>query len=276
LFKQCINTPKYLTRKMSSNKMGNIQKTVQQLNLIVESLQLENSALIDFDLSLEKTRQLYEELTDLKLEKLSKKNSSVEPSTFKIEKEPIIEEDLSDAIDQEALKYIEEKEYIDLEITLKEAKSQEPSISHEDVEKETIVLEEPEEENIEFIDEPSHSEKKKSPIIEKPLNDTIADQFEDKTSLNDILANIKNDDDFATQLQNRPIKDLKNAISLNDKIWFTRELFDGNNDNYLTSLEILNNAGSLEKAIEVANTYGWSKEESATKRFLELIYRRYV
>ena len=63
---------------------------------------------------------------------------------------------------------------------------------------------------------------------------------------------------------------------MNDKIWFTRELFNGNNDNYLSALERINSSENIKKAIQVADTFGWDMDESSTKRFLELIYRRFV
>ena len=271
---------------MNYNKLEQVQKTLNQLSIVIESLNSEQHSLIDFDLSLAKTRVLYEQLTDLKLEQLSSKPSSIEADKVIIKPEPAKEEKISEQIDQEALKYIEEKENID-------AKNN-TDVSFQEVETEMVEMEENTaeeitDENIEFVDELSYEKIVEEEIVEEEKteikatnpqinenSETVADKFEDKESLNDILSSIKNDEDFATQLQNRPIKDLKTAISLNDKIWFTRELFDGNNDNFLTSVEILNNSRSIEEAIEIADTYGWDQKESSTKRFLELIYRRFV
>lgn len=271
---------------MNSKNIEQVQETLNQLSIVIETLNSDKSSLIDFDLSLEKTRLLYEQLTSLKLEKLSKKSSPIEVENVHVEKTIIPEETISEEIDKEALKYIEEKESIDSKIDSQNNTNS--NISFQEVENEMMEMEEhttkSTDENIEFVDEISyedsierHENKTKKPSqIDTEGADTIADKFENKKSLNDILSNIKNDEDFATQLQNRPIKDLRDAISLNDKIWFTRELFDGNNDNYLTSIEVINNARSIEEAIKIADTFGWVQEESSTKRFLELIYRRFV
>ncbi len=259
---------------MDSKNLIQVKTTVTQISTIIDNLQSPQSSLIDFDLSLEKTRQLYEQLTDLKLEKLSNKETSIKTESIKIEKEKIEEKDLSNQIDQETLKYIEEKEQIDKKIVKTQNTQENKPVTEIKSEKTNINIKEP----IEIIEQTkpiTNTEAIKEPQSNQNSN-TIADNFEEKTSLNDILANIKNDDDFATQLQNSPIKNLKTAISLNDKIWFTRELFDGHNEKYISTLEKLNNANSLENAVEIANTFNWNKEDSSTKRFLELIYRRFV
>jgi len=273
--------------KMNSKNIEQVQKTLNQLSIIIETLNSNKSSLIDFDLSLEKTRLLYEQLSNLKLEKLSKKSKQIGVKNIHVEKAIIPEETISDEIDKEALKYIEEKESIDSKI--ESQNNTNSNVSFQDVENEMMEMEElttteSSDENIEFVDEVSYddsiekseSKTKEPKQTDTEVVDTIADKFENKRSLNDILSNIKNDEDFATQLQNRPIKDLRDAISLNDKIWFTRELFEGNNDNYLTSIEVINNARSIEDAIKIADTFDWDQEESSTKRFLELIYRRFV
>ena len=238
---------------MNSNKIKHIQTALAQLSLSIETIDSVQSSLIDIDLSLDKTRQLYEMLTDFKLEHLSTptniqtENIPVPPKeNLEDTVDELVSDDINDDIDKEAVKYMNEKEAIEW------------------------VPEE--KENIESkIDSPKKEEK------ETLLStDTIADQFQDKTSLNDILSNIADDNDLATQLQQQPIKDLKNAISLNDKIWFTRELFGSDNDKYIDTLERINNAESIQVAIDIVDQFAWNKEDSSTKRFLELIYRRFV
>ena len=315
---------------MDSNRLEQIQKIFNQLSYKIKGLTEQEDALIDIDLALEKNRVLYDLLSELKLEKLSQKDDPTPQKT--IQRSPkiqVIEEQISNDIDDEALKLIEEKEHLDFLTTENEKinSTEENPIA----EKAASIVTEPE---VEFIDEPIEEEKeevivivKEEPVelkvekvVEKPIakpepvktkkkkatkkkaepkvevpvqakvqkevpvsnhnmietNDTVADQFEVKTSLNDILSEINSNDDFATQLRMRPIPDLRNAISLNDKIWFTRELFDGNNDKFKSSLESINNSNTMQEAIEVADTFGWDKKESSTKKFLELIYRRFI
>ncbi len=267
--------------KMDSKKLIQVNTTVTQLSIIIDNLQNSQSSLIDVDLSLEKTRLLYEQLTDLKLEKLSKKESEIITESIGFEKEDVEDEELSTLIDQEALKYIEEKESIDsekeIELPSEEAITIETEGSTENDIKDSFELIEETKPITEVETRKETLEKEATIDVQNKQNtSTIADKFEEKTSLNDILANIQNDENFATQLQNSPIKDLKSAISLNDKIWFTRELFDGNNDIYISTLDKLNKATSLEDAISIAEHFNWNKKESSTKRFLELIYRRFI
>lgn len=307
---------------MDSNRLEQIQKTFEQISYKINGLSEQQDALIDIDLTLEKTRVLYDLLSELKLEKLSQKDQAITQkasikSSPKSPKIQVIEEQFSTDIDDEALKLIEQKEHIDslasknekltfVEETISTENQQEAINNTTEVEfiEETIkevvelVKEKPVEiqktvkaktqkvniSEISSKEGPVKAEEKiivqevasepKSKIIE--TNDTVADQFEVKASLNDILSEINSNDDFATQLRMRPIPDLRNAISLNDKIWFTRELFSGNNDKFKSSLESINNSNTMQEAIEVADTFGWDKKESSTKKFLELIYRRFI
>jgi len=264
---------------MNTNSFAEMQKTIKQLKQIVDNLNANNSALIDFDLSLEKTRNLYEQLSELKLERLSNKTSGQKIETKPvIVREDVLEDDLSEKIDEEALLLMEQKESLEFipESKLEEPIKEEPKT--EAPEEVKVVEEELEEKNIieEFVEESIENENVNQTSNLFDTNETIADKFESKTSLNDILANIRSNDDLATQLENRPIKDLKNAIALNDKIWFTRELFDGNNNVYLSTLENINNSKNIEQAIAIVDGFSWDMKESATKRFMELIYRRFV
>ena len=106
---------------MNASAFASLKKTFQNLSIIINNLEADNSALIDFDLSLEKTRILYEQLSELKLEKLSKKDSQIERkpdivSTKKIEvelKKAVSEEYISDEIDTETERLLDEKESIE-------------------------------------------------------------------------------------------------------------------------------------------------------------------
>jgi len=243
---------------MSSKGIEQIKEALKQASFAIENLDSNSHSLIDFDLSLEKVRHLYELLSVSKLESLSSVDVSSTNITFSEPKEDKTEP-ISDSIDQEAIKLMEEKEAIEF-------------IAEEEKNEKTEKSIETNSSNIKKTDS------KISNSIENnsDVNDVLANQLNEQTSLNDILSNIKNDDDLATQLQKRPIQDLKTAISINDKIWFTRELFEGNNEKYLSTLERINNAQSIEEAIAFAETFRWNKKESSTKAFLELIYRRFV
>ena len=260
---------------MNNNPFADLKKTLIQLNQVIDNLESGNASLIDFDLSLEKTRKLYEQLSEIKESTLSNKSYET-PLEFDViddlleTKPDIKEEALEEKINQEALLLMDQKEqnedFFNNEDTLnKEATSENNT---DDIDEEEEIYLEPEV-RTKTVKKPKTKQNKDS-------SDTIADKFENKTSLNDILVNIKDNNDLASKLEKSPIKDLKSAIGLNDKIWFTRELFDGKNKTYLSAIEQINNTKTIENAIKIVESYSWDMEEVATKRFMELIYRRFI
>ena len=209
-----------------------LQKTIQYL------IEKEEASLIEWDIVLEKTRLLYEVLTDIKLVVLSKGTTTQEKVSIQeekkveknlAEKEPIIEEEISEV--KEEIKVAEK----------------------EDFEEETIAVE-------------------KEPVIVA----SSEGNEEAVKSLNDILVDIQNNMDLATKLQNLPIEKLEEAISLNDKIWFVRDLFNGDNELYNRTIQNINKANTIGDAVRVVQGLSWDKEESATKAFFELIYRKFT
>ncbi len=81
---------------------------------------------------------------------------------------------------------------------------------------------------------------------------------------------------LATQLKFESIKSIKEAISLNEKIWFIKELFDGNIDLYKKTLDILNDREYLEEALDyIDDNFLWNYESQTVRDFMEFVYRRY-
>jgi hypothetical protein len=274
---------------MNSNKINQAQNDLQQISNTLEASNHKQAHLIDVDLSLDKIRQLYELLTEIKLEVLSNPNGTKqtvveEPKPVAKQPEPKKEEvkvekapeiapetniDFVDETVEEAIPTLEAKEEL-IEILVEP----EVEIKEEPVIKKAPKLKAPKTETKpEPVTEKLESEQK---VITLDTNETIADQFESKTSLNDLLSNIKENEDLATQLKNSPIDDLKTAISLNDKIWFTRELFAGDNDKYINTIEQFNKLNTMDDALNLANSFAWNKEEDSTQQFLKLIYRKFV
>lgn len=90
--------------------------------------------------------------------------------------------------------------------------------------------------------------------------------------------NKKREEHFlATQLKHDPIKDIKKAISLNEKIWFIKELFDGDIETYNNTLAQLNQFDFLEKAIDFLDRrFDWDYENQTVRDFMEFVYRRFI
>lgn len=114
--------------------------------------------------------------------------------------------------------------------------------------------------------------------IKKEKAGIVADKFEvTKQSINDIIANSKRAKDIASMLKDKPITDLKKGISINDKIRFIKELFNGKSDNYQNAIDELNNSADLDEALDYLNkNFVWDQDKESFREFLELVYRRFV
>lgn len=88
--------------------------------------------------------------------------------------------------------------------------------------------------------------------------------------------------DLAARLGKSRISDLTRAMTINNRVLFTKALFDGNNELLNTVLKSLNTAGNLEKALptlqDLAMRHDWAEEEKkeAAKDFINLVKRRYA
>ncbi|MBN2669090.1 MAG: hypothetical protein JXR60_07660 [Bacteroidales bacterium] len=252
---------------MPNNDLNNIKNCLSELNVLTS---FKTINLIEADLLLDKTRRLYEHITNLKLAIMSEGSSQtkeIQVEEVKPESKKMAESPSEAQVEDVKVEFLEPK------------KDLEPVIENDPIE---LVEEKP---IPDVVKKPAERKvikeelKEETPKQEKIIRDStksVAEQFESKKSLNDLLSEIKQNTDLATQLKNRPIEDLKNAISLNDKIWFIRELFTGNADRYNQTIEQINSFKGMSEAIDLVSKFGWNQEESSTKRFLELIYRKFV
>lgn len=117
---------------------------------------------------------------------------------------------------------------------------------------------------------PKQNKAKKSSIL--------ADQFtEQKLSLNDMLSSFKKDKNLAASLKDRPVTNLKNAVKLNDRIWYVKELFNSDNDKYNETIDHVNNLSNLDEALSyIFENFEWDQNKKSTINFIELIYLRFL
>ncbi|MDA3868322.1 MAG: hypothetical protein PF489_16435 [Salinivirgaceae bacterium] len=105
----------------------------------------------------------------------------------------------------------------------------------------------------------------------------IADKFDASSSLNDRMAAHFAQKDLASKLQQHPIADLTKSIKLNDKVWFIKELFGGNADDYKEAVNVVNNMQDMDEALNfLEQHYVFDQEKESFKNFMELIYRRFL
>lgn len=124
------------------------------------------------------------------------------------------------------------------------------------------------------------------PVMEIP---TLAHQDEFKElnekmgqmngeSLNDRLKTTRTE--IASLLTEVPVKDLKKAISINDRMVFLNDLFRGDVDMYERSIKTINNFRILPEAEywierELKIKLGWDEKTAAVQQFNQLVKRRF-
>jgi hypothetical protein len=83
------------------------------------------------------------------------------------------------------------------------------------------------------------------------------------------------------QLGIKPISDIKLAITLNDKLLYVKDLFNGYNLAYSEAIEILNRFNTFEEAQRFLKTNyvtknNWESKQATADKFYALLKRRYV
>ena len=101
------------------------------------------------------------------------------------------------------------------------------------------------------------------------INQKISAQLADRAMLKTELPAIK------------PISDIKLAITLNDKLLYVKDLFNGYNLAYAEAIEILNRFNTFEEASRFLKTNyvtknNWDNKPATTEKFYALLKRRYA
>ena len=105
----------------------------------------------------------------------------------------------------------------------------------------------------------------------------VADTFSQMSnSLNEQLGSRKEEDDVTDLIKTKPITNLSEAIGVNDKFLFIRELFNGNPESYEKAISSIDSSGSFADARAVIMNYaGNNMETEAVKQLLDLVKRRF-
>ncbi|MBD3750033.1 MAG: hypothetical protein IE931_11115 [Sphingobacteriales bacterium] len=187
-----------------------------------------------------------------------------EEMVFDFEKKIAVEEVFDRALSEEEKVLIEEKKTKEQTIEVEEVKSDEK------VEEEVIaeeIMETPLVEEVEEIPKPKADE-------------TVSNHGEEKRlTLNEMLSSKLGG--RANSPAPKSIGDLKSAISLNDKMIFIKELFNGYNLAYSEALEIINRFDSFEAANHFlqknyAQKNDWESKQTTVDRFYAYLHRKFV
>ena len=149
------------------------------------------------------------------------------------------------------------------EVTVQEpqGKSQEIVIEEKEIEpsNDNIPANEPEPET-------------KPEVVKNDYSSAFMDIFEDKEK-----------HDLSDKLSMMPIKDLRKAFGINERIFTVNELFGGDNDYFETSISDLNSFSSFEEAKDyilskIASKFNWDSDKRIKKaaHFIKTVRRRYL
>ncbi len=113
----------------------------------------------------------------------------------------------------------------------------------------------------------------------KPTVQKNISTIENSGSINDQFSEQAEKETLAEKLGKSPIPNLIEAIGLNQKFLFMNDLFEGENNLYKEAINNLNNFPNFIAADEYLNTlksrHNWDTTHETTKKFEELIVRRY-
>lgn len=110
----------------------------------------------------------------------------------------------------------------------------------------------------------------------KEIHETI--QTNNQPSLND---NEKRQPELFNVLKAEPLKDLKKAISINDRFQYINHLFMKDETMYERSLKTINSFNVLSEAQfwirkELATKMGWNDDDELVQQFMHLVERRFA
>lgn len=106
----------------------------------------------------------------------------------------------------------------------------------------------------------------------------LADQFAGRTeSFNEQLGSRKQGDDVLEILRTLPLSSLNEAIGINDKFLFIREIFDGNSESYNEAIQKLEKVGNISDAMAIIMGYaGDNSGNEAVTQLVDLIKRKFI
>ncbi len=135
------------------------------------------------------------------------------------------------------------------------------------------------------VEEPAKQDKlQEEKTVVKPENKlteepaTIADKFKGgKKFINERFGDNGNRQDLSSKLQSKPIQDIGTSLGLNDRFKLINELFKGDKDSYLQTIDILNSASNFNEAFNyISTSYDWDMEDDSVQMLLDLVRRKFI
>lgn len=109
----------------------------------------------------------------------------------------------------------------------------------------------------------------------------VEEEIQQPLTLNEILSTQSSPNTVSSQFNQRQSKDLKGLISLNDKLQFVRDLFNGYSLAYTEAIELLDRFDSFEAADNFlkqnyAAKNSWAEKQDVADKFYEILNRRFT
>jgi hypothetical protein len=135
----------------------------------------------------------------------------------------------------------------------------------------TVIIKEVETESFQNP-EPDILEKEAAPITKIQETNMVAEQFINESSVNEkIAASHKHE----SKVKGLPVTNIMNAIGINDRFQFTRELFLNDSKKFDETVNHLDHLNNFLEAIDFLEAnFKWTKNEASLK-FMDLLKRRF-
>ena len=209
----------------------------------------------------------------------SKEEKYFEPVVQKasVEDTPVPHIDLSTSAPEDDYSYIRQSEP---EVIKHELEIDDSWVDDEDEEQIGEIAEsEPEPEPLPPIPEKPIDETPVPPlVVEKPISQPAKKEDPETLTINQRMS-AQMPNKHETTLQ--PVSDLKSAITLNDKLLFVKDLFNGYSLAYSEAIDILNKFNSFEEADKYlkgnySTKNNWDSKPETRKKFYALLHRKFA
>lgn len=194
----------------------------------------------------------------------SVKSETVTPVT--IQAEQVNREDQAILVEQ-----VNQAKPVEQANKAKQAKPQEPAVKAE-------LRDQPEEarqaKKTEQAAEPHKSEEPRR--SQEQAKVILADRFQPAGTLGEKISSTKAEESIKSVMHSKPISDIAEAIGMNDKFYYIRELFSGNSIAYNETIGRLNASSSLGEAMKILDeSTVMGSDPAAQSSFVDVVRRKF-